>query len=157
MNRNTPTFESNPINVDISRSTFNRDCSIKTSFNVGEVVPMYVDEVLPGDTFNIKTSKVVRLQTLLTPVMDNIYLDTYFFFVPNRIIWEHWKQFNGENTTSAWIPASEYEVPQITAPAGGWLVGTIADYFGIPTGKDGLSVNALPFRAYAKIIDEWLS
>lgn len=156
MNRNTRSFDSNPVNLDISRSTFNRNSSIKTSFNVGDIIPFYLDEVLPGDTFNVNTSKVVRLQTLLTPVMDNIYLDTYYFFVPNRIVWEHWKQFNGENTASAWIPQTEYEVPQITSPATtGWEVGTIADYFGIPTGKPNLSVNALPFRAYALIINEW--
>lgn len=156
MNRNTTTFDSNPINLDISRSTFNRDHSIKTSFNVGDIIPFMVDEVLPGDTFNVNTSKVVRLQTLLTPVMDNIYLDTYYFFVPNRLVWEHWKQFNGENTQSAWIPQTEYEIPQITAPANtGWNVGTIADYFGVPTGIANLSVNALPFRAYALIMNEW--
>lgn len=157
MSRNANSrFAVNPTRIDISRSTFNRASSLKTSFNVGQIIPFYVDEVLPGDTFKIKTSKVIRLQTLLTPVMDNIYLDTYFFFVPNRLTWEHWKEFNGENTESAWIPQTEYEVPQITAPADtGWTVGTIADYFGIPTGVAGLSVSALPFRAYALIMNEW--
>nr|WNN13391.1 MAG: major capsid protein [Microviridae sp.] len=87
--------------------------------------------------------------------MDNIYLDTYYFFVPNRIVWEHWKQFQGENTESAWLPTTEYTVPQITAPEGGFAEGTIADYFGIPTKVPGLSVNALPFRAYALICNEW--
>ena len=75
-------FSVNPTNIDMSRSQFSRDSSVKTSFNIGDVVPFYVDEVIPGDTFNITTSKVVRLQTLLTPVMDNIYLDTYYFFDP---------------------------------------------------------------------------
>ena len=88
--------------------------------------------------------------------MDNIYLDTYFFFVPNRLTWSHWKQFNGENMESAWIPQTEYEIPQITAPAdSGWSVGTIADYFGVPTGVPNLSVSALPFRAYALVMNEW--
>ena len=168
MNRNTSQrFSDNPVSIGISRSTFHRNSSIKTSFNAGDIIPFYLDEVLPGDTFNINTSKVVRLQTLLTPIMDNIYLDTYYFFVPNRIVWEHWREFNGENTESAWVPTTEYEVPQITAPPaipadgddpghpGGWDVGTIADYFGIPTGVPGLSVNALPFRAYAQIINDW--
>uniref|UniRef100_A0AAU8B223 Major capsid protein n=1 Tax=Dulem virus 171 TaxID=3145648 RepID=A0AAU8B223_9VIRU len=156
MNRNVEShFALNPTRIDISRSTFDRSSSLKTSFNVGSIVPFYLDEVLPGDTFKVKTSKVVRLQTLLTPVMDNIYLDTYFFFVPNRLTWNHWKEFNGENTESAWIPQTEYEVPQITAPAGGWTVGSLADYFGIPTGVSGLSVSALPFRAYALIMNEW--
>lgn len=155
MNRNTESrFAQNP-QVDISRSRFPRPSTVKTSFNVGDVVPFYVDEVLPGDTFQVKTSKVVRLQTLLTPMMDNLYLDTYYFYVPNRIVWEHWRQLNGENTESAWIPQTEYSVPQLSAPAGGWNVGTIADYMGIPTGVANLSVNALPFRAYALIMNEW--
>ncbi len=157
MNRNVEShFALNPTNIDIRRSTFDRSHSLKTSFNVGDIVPFFIDEVLPGDTFNVDTSKVVRLQTLLTPVMDNIYLDTYYFFVPNRLTWSHWKQFNGENTESAWIPQTEYEVPQITAPAdSGWAVGTIADYLGVPTGVPNLSVSALPFRAYALIMNEW--
>lgn len=157
MNRNVEShFSLNPTRMDMPRSTFDRSSSVKTSFNVGEVVPFYVDEVLPGDTFKVETSKVVRMQTLLTPMMDNVYLDTYFFFVPNRLTWSHWKQFNGENTESAWIPATEYEIPQITSPDGtGFAVGTIADYFGIPTGVPNLSVSALPFRAYALIMNEW--
>lgn len=102
----------------MSRSKFGRHQSIKTTFNTGDLVPFYVDEVLPGDTAQIDTSKVVRLQTLLTPVMDNMYLDTYYFFVPMRLCWEHTKEFFGENTESAWIPETEYEIPQITAPEG---------------------------------------
>lgn len=156
MNRNVEShFALNPTRLDLNRSRFDRSSSVKLSFNVGDVIPFYVDEVLPGDSFQIRTSKVVRMQTLLTPLMDNIYLDTYFFFVPNRLTWEHWKQFNGENTESAWIPQTEYQVPQLTAPAAGWSVGTIADYMGIPTGVENLSVNALPFRAYALIMNEW--
>lgn len=156
MNRNVEShFALNPTRLDLNRSRFDRSSSVKLSFNVGDVIPFYVDEVLPGDSFQIRTSKVVRMQTLLTPLMDNIYLDTYFFFVPNRLTWEHWKQFNGENTESAWIPQTEYQVPQLTAPAEGWSVGTIADYMGIPTGVKNLSVNALPFRAYALIMNEW--
>ncbi len=157
MNRNVEShFALNPTRIDLSRSTFDRSSSIKTSFNAGDIVPFFLEEVLPGDTFNVKSSKVVRMQTLLTPMMDNVYLDTYYFFVPNRLVWKHWKEFNGENTESAWIPETTYEVPQITAPAGtGWAVGTIADYFGIPTGVPGLSVSALPFRAYALIMNEW--
>lgn len=157
MSRNANTrFALNPTNLDISRSKFNRNHSLKTSFNVGDVVPFYVDEVLPGDTFQLKTSLVARMQTLITPMMDNIYLDTYFFFVPNRLTWNHWKEFNGENTQSPWYPSVEYSVPQLTAPAtSGWSIGTLADYFGIPTGVASLSVNALPFRAYALIMNEW--
>ena len=156
MSRNENTrFALNPTNLDIARSTFRRDHSVKLSFNVGDVIPFYVDEVLPGDTFQLKTSMVARLQTLLTPMMDNLYLDTYFYFVPNRIVWQHWRELMGENTQSAWIPTVEYSVPQVTAPSGGWSIGSIADYMGIPTGVANLSVNALPFRAYALIMNEW--
>lgn len=157
MNRNVEShFALNPTRIDLSRSTFDRSSSVKTSFNAGDIVPFFLEEVLPGDTFNVKSSKVVRMQTLLTPMMDNVYLDTYYFFVPNRLVWQHWKEFNGENTESAWIPETTYEVPQITSPAGtGWDVGTIADYFGIPTGIPNLSVSALPFRAYALVMNEW--
>lgn len=157
MNRNVEShFALNPTRIDLSRSTFDRSSSVKTSFNAGDIVPFFLEEVLPGDTFNVKSSKVVRMQTLLTPMMDNVYLDTYYFFVPNRLVWQHWKEFNGENTESAWIPETTYEVPQITSPAGtGWAVGTIADYFGIPTGIPNLSVSALPFRAYALVMNEW--
>ena len=156
MNRNVEShFALNPTRIDMSRSTFDRSCSVKTSFNVGDIVPFFLEEVLPGDTFNVRTSKVVRMQTLLTPMMDNVYLDSYYFFVPNRLVWNHWKEFNGENTESAWIPTTEYSVPQITSPSAGWSVGTLADYFGLPTGVGGLSVSALPFRAYALVMNEW--
>lgn len=149
-------FAVNPTRVDMTRSRFDRGSSHKTTFNAGDVVPFYVDEVLPGDTFSIDTSMIVRMQSLITPMMDNIYLDTYYFFVPSRLCWEHWRNLMGENTDSAWIPTTEYQVPQVTAPAdGGWLQNTIADYMGVPTKIPGLSVNALPFRAYALICNEW--
>lgn len=156
MNRNVEShFALNPTSLDIGRSRFDRSFSLKTSFNVGDIVPFYVEEVLPGDTHSVDSSMVLRMPSLIVPLMDNIYLDRYFFFVPNRLVWEHWKEFNGENTQSAWIPSVEYTVPQLTAPEGGWDVGTIADYMGIPTGISGISVNALPFRAYALIMNEW--
>lgn len=149
-------FAVNPTNIDIQRSKFARPSSYKTTFNVGDLIPFYVDaDVLPGDTYQIDTSKVIRMQTLLTPMMDNIYLDTYFFFVPHRLVWEHWKEFMGENSDSAWLPEVDYTIPQLSAPDGGWNVGTIADYMGIPTGVDGFSVNALPFRAYSLVCNEW--
>lgn len=156
MSRNVSSFFSSaPATVDVGRSKFIRNQSIKTSFNCGDLIPFYVDEVLPGDSMSIDTSKVVRMSTPITPIMDNIWLDTYYFFVPNRLVWEHWKNFMGENTDSAWIPQVSYSVPQIEAPVGGWQCGTIADYMGIPTLVDGISVNAMPFRAYALICNEW--
>lgn len=156
MNRNTNAhFAVNPTNIDIQRSTFNRSTQHKTTFNAGELIPIYVDEVLPGDTFKMDTSYIVRMTTPIHPVMDNAYIDTYFFFVPNRILWEHWKEFNGENTSSKWEQETEYEIPQIKAPTGGWQKGTIADYMGIPINVANLSVNHLPFRAYVLIWNEW--
>lgn len=155
MSRNANGRFSQVPQAKISRSRFDRSSSVKTTFNVGDLIPFYVDEVLPGDTFSIDTAKVVRMQTPLTPVMDNIYLDTYYFFVPNRLVWKHWINLMGENTESAWIPETQYSVPQVTAPTGGWSVGTVADYMGIPTGIENLSVNAMPFRAYALIVNEW--
>lgn len=158
MSRNANSrFAVNPTNIDIQRSRFNRPHDVKTTFNAGQLIPFYVDaDVLPGDTYQVDTSKVVRMQTPLTPFMDNLYLDTYWFFVPHRLVWKHWKQFMGENTDSAWLPEVEYTVPQISAPPDyGWDTGTIADYFGIPVGFGGFSVNALPFRAYALVCNEW--
>ena len=156
MSRNVNSFFSeNPASLDISRSRFERGQSHKTTFNVGDLIPFYIDEVLPGDTMSIDTSKVVRLSTLVSPIMDNIYLDTYFFFVPNRLVWNHWKEFMGENTQSAWIPQVSYSIPQIECPVNGWDKGSIADYFGIPTEIDNISVNAIPLRAYALICNEW--
>lgn len=156
MNRNANShFAVNPTNIDIPRSRFDRPTEIKLTLNAGQVIPFYWDEVLPGDTHQIRTNKVLRMQSLITPVMDNIYVDTYYFFVPNRLVWEHWKEFMGENTQSAWIPQTEYTIPQITAPEGGWSIGSIADYMGVPTGIDGLSISALPFRAYSLIMNEW--
>lgn len=163
MNRNQNShFSKNP-QVDIQRSRFDRSHSVKLSGNVGDLIPFYCDEVLPGDTFQIDTSKLVRLQTLVTPVMDNIYLDTYYFFVPCRLVWEHWRELMGENTSAPWFPEVEYSVPQVTSPLSsgggssevGWAEGTIADYMGIPPGVGGLSISALPFRAYALIYNEW--
>lgn len=156
MNRNTEShFSVNPINLDIQRSKFVRPSTHKTTFNAGNLIPIYVDEVLPGDTFKMKMSSVIRMSTPIYPVMDNANLDIYFFFVPNRLVWDHWKEFFGENNNTHWEQPVEYEVPQITAPAEGWAKGTIADYMGIPTKIENISVQALPFRAYCKIWNDW--
>lgn len=156
MNRNEPSnnFSSVPV-AEISRSTFDRSSKYTTTFNVGSLIPFYVEEVLPGDTFSIDTAKVVRLQTPAVPFMDNLYLDTYYFFVPNRLVWNHWINFMGENTESAWIPETQYFVPQLKSGERGFQEGSVADYMGVPTKVPNLSVNALPFRAYALICDQW--
>lgn len=157
MNRNVESrFAYNPTNIDMKRSRFDRSFSVKTSFNVGQLIPFCVEEVLPGDTFDVTTSKVARLQTLLTPMMDNLYLDTYWFFVPNRLVWQHWKEFNGENTAGYWTQQIEYSIPQMCPPSGsGFAAGSVADYFGLPVGVEDISVSALPFRAYGLIYNEW--
>lgn len=152
MNRNVESHFSELPSANIQRSTFDRSFDHKTSFNAGDLIPFMVDEVLPGDTFNISTSKVVRSQTLLTPLMDNMYLDTYYFFVPNRLIWNHWKEFCGENTQGAWAPSIEYSIPSISSPSGGFAVGSLADYMGLPVNTEWsadaeLSPSALPFIA----------
>lgn len=170
--RNQEAYFSELPKVDIQRSIFNRPFSHKTSFNVGQVIPFYIDEVIPGDTHNITTSIVARLQTLLTPVMDNMYLDTYYFFVPMRLLWSHWKNFCGENEQGPWTKDQvKYTVPYLNYPAPltdeagttkGFAPGSIADYMGIPVdrylsnGVDSRNKpSALPFRAYALVINEF--
>lgn len=155
MNRNSEyNFAQNP-QVGVSRSRFQRNSDNKTTFNTGDLIPIYLDEVLPGDTHQIDVACVMRMATPIFPVMDNAYCDFYFFFVPNRLLWEHWKEFMGENKETAWTPKTEYSVPQVTAPKGGWAEGTLADYLGLPTKVEGISVSALPGRAYGLIYNEW--
>ena len=155
MNRNSEyNFAQNP-QVGVSRSRFQRNSDNKTTFNTGDLIPVYLDEVLPGDTHQVDVACVMRMATPIFPVMDNAFCDFYFFFVPNRLLWEHWKEFMGENKETAWTPKTEYSVPQVTAPKGGWAEGTLADYLGLPTKIEGISVNALPGRAYGLIYNEW--
>ena len=97
MNRNNETHFNKIPQTHISRSRFKRDQNVKFTFDAGKLIPFYVDEVLPGDTFSVDTAGLVRMTTPIFPVMDNAYLDVYYFFVPNRIVWEHWKEFMGEN------------------------------------------------------------
>lgn len=156
MNRNTQAhFATNPTNIDISRSKFTRPSTHKTTFNTGDLIPIYIDEVLPGDTAIMDMSAIVRMSTPIYPVMDNAFCDIYYFFVPNRLVWEHWREFNGQNNTTFWEQPTEYEIPTTTAPTGGWAKGTIADYMGIPTLIENIEINSLPFRAYCLIYNEW--
>lgn len=167
MNRNSNSRFSVTPSIDIKRSRFDRSCGHKTTFNAGKLVPIFIDEVLPGDTFEMKTSAVVRGSTPIYPVMDNANIDIYYFYTPTRLLWEHWKEFNGENTTSKWEQTTEYSIPQIIPPRApesnnGWQKGTLADYMGMPTNISGgtpgtvyWSANALPFRAYCLIWNEW--
>lgn len=154
-------FAVNPTNIrGIQRSKFDMSHTIKTTLNTGDLIPFDVMEVLPGDTFNVETNTLTRLQTLITPLMDDLYLDTYYFFVPNRLVWDHWKEFNGENTKSSWYPSTTYTVPKILVTPDELTNArnTIIDYMGFPVQalkSDSALINALPIRAYNLIWNEW--
>lgn len=139
------------------RSKFDRGHQLLTTINEGELVPIYMDEVLPGDTAKIQLNGLIRMSTPIYPIMDNCYMDTYFFFVPSRLLWEHFENMFGENDTDYWAEKTEYSTPKCTiGGVSGLANGSIGDYFGLPTevGK-ALKVNALPARAYAMIYNEW--
>lgn len=155
MNRNSEQHYAQVPHAEIRRAKFQRDFNLLTTMNEGDLVPIYLDEVLPADTFKINLNALVRMATPLYPVMDNAYMDFYFFFVPARLLWKHFQNLMGQNDSTFWAEQTEYTTPVTTAPEGGWNVGTLADYFGIPTGVSGLKVNSLPFRAYAKVWNEW--
>lgn len=166
MKVNNNHFEIAANKIDIQRSTFKRDTQHKTSGNLGEIIPFYIEEVLPGDTIKLKTNTFIRTGTLIAPLMDNIYYDVYYFFVPNRIIWNHFKQFMGENDKSAWTQTDIYTIPMQT------LTGedckkfksgtTLFNYLtkSTPSGnetqyKKNIQINELPLRAYYFICNEW--
>lgn len=144
--------------ADIPRSKFKAQKTHKTTFDAGYLIPVYVDEVLPGDTFNLKMTAFARLATPLYPIMDNMHMDSFFFFVPNRLIWNNWQKFMGEQDDPG--DSISYTVPQIVSPANGFPTGGLYDYMGLPTvGQVGsgntVSVCAFWPRAYALIYNEW--
>lgn len=140
--------------AEIPRSKFDRSCGYKATFDAGYLIPVFVDEVLPGDTFNVSENLFGRLNTPLVPFMDNLFLDTFYFFVPNRLIWDNWQKFNGEQNNPD--DSTDFLVPQITAPAvTGFVNSSIYDYMGIPTAVPGIKINALHTRAYNLIYNEW--
>ena len=144
--------------ADIPRSKFSMQKTLKTTFDSGYLVPIMCEEVLPGDTFNCKVTMFGRLATPIFPVMDNLYLDSFFFFVPNRLVWNNWVKFMGEQDNPS--DSISYSVPQQVSPAGGYAVGSLQDYFGLPTvGQVGVgntfSHSALPIRAYNLIWNQW--
>lgn len=128
-----------------------------TTINEGELVPIYMDEVLPGDTARVQLNGLIRMSTPIYPIMDNCYMDTYFFFVPARLLWDHFENMFGENDTDYWAEDTEYSTPKCTiGGTSGLANGSIGDYFGLPTQvTNALEVNALPARAYCKIYNEW--
>lgn len=137
----------------IERSSFNRSHGLKTTFNSGYLVPIFIDEVLPGDTFRLRPTLFARLATPIVPIMDNLFLETFFFFVPNRLVWDNWQKMNGEQENPG--DSTDYLVPMITAPSGGYQVGSIFDYAGLPTGVGGFEHSALPFRGINLIFNTW--
>jgi hypothetical protein len=144
--------------AEIPRSSFDTQYAHKTTFDGGYLVPIYCDEVLPGDMHNVKATMFARLATPLFPVMDNLHLDTFFFFVPNRLVWSNWVKFMGEQANPS--DSISYVVPQIDSPEGGYAVGSLFDHFGLPTagqitGSNMVTHNALPLRAYNLIYNEW--
>lgn len=149
------------VHADIPRSTFRRPSTLVTTLDAGKLVPIYIDEILPGDTFKMSLQHVARLITPLVPVMDNIKLEFFAFFVPNRIVWSNWQKLQGENTTSAWAPSTPPAgVPFYkTSPGAGVKVEQfkLGDYYGLPVGMlaDHHGVNELPFRGYRKIWNDW--
>lgn len=177
-------FAYNPVTLDIPRSKMTMRHSHKTTYDTGRLIPIYWREVLPGSTCKMEMSEITRMQTPIFPIMDNAFIDTYFFFIPNRILWDHWEEFMGENKTGFWEQPISYTVPQIefchdmtmqTTGAPAFIKGTnwypygpqcgsLADYLGIPivdanktvpVTKGAFEVNALPFRAYYQIFNDW--
>lgn len=167
MNRNNERKFSQIPKMNVSRSKFIRKQDVKFTMNAGKLIPFYVDEVLPGDTFSVDTAGICRMTTPIYPVMDNCYLDVYYFYTPMRIIWDHAKEFFGENNTNAWTQKTEYKIPKIKINQWGAKdvpeEESILDYMGVPTktikktDESGKSteINALPVRAYVKIWEEW--
>lgn len=140
--------------VNTPRSAFDRTSGYKTTFDAGWLIPFFCDEALPGDTFNLTAHLFARLATPLKPIMDNLHLDVHFFAVPNRLLWDHWVNMCGEQANPD--DSTDYVLPTITATEpGGFAVGSIHDYFGLPTGVQGIKVNSLFHRAYMRIYNEW--
>jgi hypothetical protein len=145
--------------LNIPRSTFDRSHGYKTTFESGMLVPILVDEALPGDTFSTKMTAFARLSTPIAPIMDNMYMDTHFFSIPVRLVWDNWQQFMGETEPSDPVttpPAAyAYNVPQMVSPAGGYLEQTLSDYLTIPTKVAALTHSALWHRAYNLVWNQW--
>ena len=143
---------------NIPRSSFKSPQTLKTAFDAGYLIPILTDEVLPGDTWQLRHTIFCRLATQILPVMDNLHLDTFYFFVPNRLIWNNWQKFMGEQDNPG--DSISYLTPQQVSPVGGYAVGSLQDYMGLPTvgqlgGAATKSHNALPTRAYNLIYNTW--
>lgn len=171
MNRNNERHFNNVPQTHVSRTRFKRDQNILTTFDAGKLIPFYVDEVLPGDTFSVRTAAIIRMTTPKYPVFDDAFIDIYYFYCPNRILWDNFKRFMGEADDAPWMPKKTYQVPKIRIASNaeaaaqeelkGPKEGSILDYMGVPTKineKEGAGetyINSLPIRAYVKIWNEF--
>lgn len=142
--------------TDIKRSMFDMPFRNLSTCNAGDIIPFLAySDILPGDTVKCDTSAVIRMLTPMNPTMDDAFVDIYYFAIPHRLVWEHWKEFMGENKDTAWIQQTAYQVPMFTAPSGGVATGTNADYMGIPKGVSNIQYSQLPFRALALTYNTW--
>lgn len=144
--------------ADIPRSSFKMEHAHKTTFDSGFLVPFYVDEVLPGDTFNLSATMFARMATPIAPVLDNLHLDTFYFFVPNRLVWNNWEKFMGEQDNPG--DSISFVIPKQSTPLGGYAIGSLQDYMGLPTigqvtAGQSVTHSALWLRAYNLIWNEW--
>ena len=143
-------------NSPIQRSVFDRSHDYKTTMDAGYLIPFFVDEVLPGDTFKLRVNAFVRMNTLIAPFMDNVFMDTFFFFVPSRLVWDNWQRFCGEQKNPG--DSTDFLIPSLSG-TNTFTNGSIFDYMGLPTGvaldPANTPINALPFRAYNLIYNEW--
>jgi hypothetical protein len=144
--------------ADIPRSKFQIQSALKTTFDASYLIPIYVDEILPGDSMNLQMTAFCRLATPTTPVMDNLHFETFWFFVPNRLVWDNWQKFQGEQIDPG--DSTDYIIPQQVSPVGGYAELSLQDYMGLPTvgqvnGASTISHSALPLRAYNLIYNQW--
>jgi len=141
--------------INMARSQFDRSHGIKDTWNVDEITPFFVDEIIPGDTCNVNVNSFIRLPALVNPLMDNLYVDFHFFFVPNRLLWTNWEKFCGAQDDPG--DSTDFTIPTVPVILAAGLSGSIWDKMGIPAGlaSPGCSINSLPFRAYLKIYNEW--
>lgn len=144
-------------NVEVPRSQLDRSFGHKTTFDAGYLIPVFVDEALPGDTFNLSMTAFARLATPIKPIMDNMFLDSFYFSVPLRLVWENFEKFMGAQDNPG--DSTDFEVPQITNSQAALTTGSIYDYMGLPindaTLTSSIDFNALHLRAYNLVWNEW--
>lgn len=139
--------------ANIQRSQFDRSCNLKTTFDASDLVPIFCDEALPGDTFNLRASFFARLNTPIKPILDDMFFETFFFEVPVRQVWDNWEKFNGEQDNPG--DSTDFLIPQTSPPPGGYVSGSIEDHLGLPVSVEGFDHSALPLRACNHVYNTW--